>query len=79
MEKETISNTDLLAGAFPVCQACKSGVMIPLSDFGVFGPRENQAAVGVNYKAWVCNNPKCHYSIRSKAGQIQVGKRVEPV
>jgi hypothetical protein len=77
MEKETHCN--LLAGMFPVCQSCKQGVMVPLSDFGAFGPKETQVAIGVTYKSWVCNNPKCHYSIRSQRGQILVGKKVEPI
>jgi hypothetical protein len=43
--------------SYPVCQKCKIGVLVPLSDFG------SQGAT-INYKAWVCTNPQCGFNLK---------------
>jgi hypothetical protein len=48
---------------------CKGGVLLPLSDYG----REGAA---ITYKAWVCSNPQCGFSIRIDNGEISFGKPI---
>ena len=62
----------MTAGAMnlPSCQKCKDGTMIPLSDFG---PRGS----AIVFKAWVCANPKCGFSIRIDNGEVTFGKKIE--
>lgn len=52
---------------FPPCQACDTGILIPLSDYG----REGAA---IRYKAWVCTNPDCGFHLRIDNGEISVGR-----
>ncbi|MBN1541064.1 hypothetical protein JW992_02890 [candidate division KSB1 bacterium] len=56
--------------AFPECQKCKQGVLIPLSDYG----REGAT---IMYKAWVCTNPECGYNIRIDNGDISRGREIK--
>lgn len=60
---------DANAGAFPACQACDSGVLLPLSDYGREG-------APIQYKAWVCTNPSCGYFVRIDNGEISAGKGI---
>ena len=46
---------------FPKCQKCNNGVLIPLSDYG-------QEGASVLFKAWVCINPECGFSLTSRQG-----------
>lgn len=55
--------------AFPKCQKCKVGDLVPLSDFG------NQGA-DVHYKAWVCTNPDCSFNIKIRNGDIYVNEPI---
>ena len=55
---------------FPQCQKCSTGVLIPLSDYG----REGSS---IMYKAWVCTDPNCGFSIRIDNGEISLGKQLE--
>ena len=32
----------------------------------------------ITYKAWVCTNPDCGFSIRIDKGEVTYGKRIEP-
>jgi len=54
----------------PKCQKCSDGTMVPLSDYG-------QAGSTVVFKAWVCANPECGFSIRVDKGEVTYGKRIE--
>ena len=57
--------------SFPKCQKCNQGVLIPLSDYG-------QEGSAVTYKAWVCTNPDCGFSLRIDKGEVSYGKKVQP-
>ena len=52
---------------FPECQKCKTGVLIPLSDYGRDGAT-------IMYKAWVCSSPECGFNIRIDNGDISFGR-----
>jgi len=54
---------------FPQCQKCNTGVLLPLSDYGRDG-------ASIKYKAWVCTNPNCGFSIRIDNGEISYGKTI---
>ncbi len=56
----------------PKCMKCGEGRLIPLSDYGTDG-------AAVLFKAWVCANPDCGFSLRIDKGQVTFGKKVEPV
>ena len=55
----------------PKCQKCKSGVLLPLSDYGADG-------AAVTFKAWACNLPDCGFSLRIDKGEVTYGRRIEP-
>lgn len=55
---------------FPKCMECGKGELIPLSDYGTEG-------ASVLYKAWVCVNPACGFSLRIDKGQVTYGKKPE--
>lgn len=55
---------------YPDCLKCKVGVLIPLSDYGREG-------ASIMYKAWVCTNPDCGFSIRIDNGEISRGKEIK--
>ena len=55
---------------YPKCLKCEKGVMLPLSDYGREGSE-------IRYKAWVCNNPECAYSIRIDNGEVSLGRVVK--
>ena len=54
----------------PKCQKCDIGTLIPLSDYG-------QDGSSVMYKAWVCANPECGFSLRIDKGEVSYGRRIE--
>ncbi len=54
---------------FPPCKKCQGGVLLPLSDYGRDG-------APIRYKAWVCHNPDCGFSIRIDNGEISLGKEL---
>ncbi len=54
----------------PKCQKCNSGILIPLSDYG-------QEGASVMYKAWVCINPDCGFSLRIDKGEVSYGKKID--
>jgi hypothetical protein len=56
--------------SFPKCQKCEAGVLIPLSDYG-------QEGASVLFKAWVCTNPDCGFSLRVDKGEVTYGKKIE--
>lgn len=55
--------------AYPTCQKCGTGVLVPLSDYGRDGS-------SIQYKAWVCTNPDCGFNIRIDNGELSLGKGV---
>jgi hypothetical protein len=55
--------------AFPRCQKCENGILLPLSDYG----REGAT---IRYKAWVCSNPECGFNIRIDNGEITIGRTI---
>ena len=54
----------------PTCQKCTTGKLVPLSDYGPKGVSEV-------FKAWVCTNPDCGFSLRIDKGQVSYGKEIE--
>ncbi|MBC7185651.1 MAG: hypothetical protein QHJ34_05350 [bacterium] len=56
-----------MENAFPACQKCGKGVLLPLSDYGREG-------ASIMYKAWICSNPECGFNIRIDNGEISIGK-----
>lgn len=55
---------------WPPCKKCGEGVLIPLSDYGRDG-------APITYKAWVCTNPECGFSLRVDKGDVTYGKKIE--
>ena len=55
--------------SFPKCQKCKTGDLVPLSDFG------NQGAP-IQYKAWVCTNPDCGYNLKIRNGDVYINEPI---
>lgn len=54
---------------FPDCRKCNNGTLVPLSDFGKEG-------APITYKAWVCTNPACLFSLRIDHGEISMGRDI---
>ncbi len=54
----------------PKCQKCDTGTLIPLSDYG-------QDGASVRYKAWVCTNLECGFSLRIDKGEVSYGRRID--
>ena len=54
----------------PNCQKCDAGKLIPLSDWGPQGAAEM-------FKAWVCTNPACGFSIRIDQGRLSYGPKIQ--
>ena len=52
---------------FPDCLKCNAGKLLPLSDYGRDG-------ASIHYKAWVCSNPECGFSLRIDNGEVSFGK-----
>ena len=55
--------------SFPKCQKCKTGDLVPLSDFG------SQGAT-INYKAWVCTNPQCGFNLKIRNGDVYLDEPI---
>jgi len=54
---------------FPKCQKCKSGDLVPLSDFGSQG-------AAIHYKAWVCTNPDCGFNLKIRNGDVYIDEPI---
>ncbi len=54
---------------FPKCQHCKTGDLVPLSDFGSQG-------APITYKAWVCTNPACGFNIKIRNGDVYMNEPI---
>ena len=55
--------------AFPACNKCGKGVLLPLSDYGRDG-------APITYKAWVCTSPECGFNLRIDNGEISIGRMI---
>ena len=55
--------------AWPRCQKCKDGDLIPLSDFGSQG-------AAIHYKAWVCTNPECLFNLKIRNGDVYLNEPI---
>lgn len=55
--------------AFPRCQKCKEGDLVPLSDFGSQG-------AAIHYKAWVCTNPACGFNLKIRNGDVYINEPI---
>lgn len=53
----------------PKCQTCKTGDLVPLSDFGSQG-------APIHYKAWVCTNLTCGFNIKIRNGDVYVNEPI---
>ena len=49
---------------FPKCPRCKIQMLVPLSDYG------GDSGGSVMYKAWVCIDQACGWTIRIDKGQV---------
>lgn len=56
-------------GNLPTCQKCKTGVLVPLSDFGSQG-------AAIHFKAWACVNPDCGFNIKIRNGDLYVDEPI---
>ncbi len=54
---------------FPKCLKCRTGDLVPLSDFGSQGS-------SIKYKAWVCTNPECGYNLKIRNGDIYINEPI---
>jgi hypothetical protein len=54
---------------FPKCQKCKSGDLVPLSDFGSQG-------AAIHFKAWACTNPDCGFNIKIRNGDLYIDEPI---
>lgn len=57
----------MLPAKLPDCTRCAEGALLPLSDYGRDG-------APITYKAWVCSNAKCGFTLRIDNGEISYGK-----
>jgi hypothetical protein len=55
--------------SFPKCQKCKTGDLVPLSDFGSQG-------AAIHYKAWVCTNPDCGFNLKIRNGDLYIDEPI---
>jgi hypothetical protein len=53
----------------PVCQKCKEGVLLPLSDYGRDG-------ASITFKAWACSNASCGFNVRIDNGELSYGRTI---
>jgi len=51
------------------CRACNAGDLVPLSDFGTNGS-------DIQFKAWVCTNPRCGFNLKIRNGDIQLNEPI---
>ena len=54
---------------FPKCPKCKTGDLVPLSDFGSQG-------AAIQYKAWVCTNPDCGFNLKIRNGDVYINEPI---
>ncbi len=54
---------------WPLCQKCRVGRLVPLSDYG-------QDGATVMFKAWVCTNPECGFNLKIHKGNLYVNEPI---
>ena len=54
---------------WPKCQKCRTGDLVPLSDFGSHG-------APVHYKAWACTNPACGFNLKIRNGDLYIDEPI---
>lgn len=59
----------VLVTAFPKCQKCDIGDLVPLSDFGSQG-------AAIYFKAWACTNPSCGFNLKIRNGDLYVDEPI---
>ena len=59
----------VVLSSFPKCQKCKSGDLVPLSDFGSQG-------AAIHFKAWACTNPECGFNIKIRNGDLYIDEPI---
>jgi len=64
-------SVDTLSIAFPRCQKCKVGDLVPFSDFGSQG-------AAIQFKAWACTNPDCGFNIKIRNGDLYLNEPINP-
>jgi hypothetical protein len=50
-------------GGYPLCQRCRQGALVPLSDY-------DREGASLRYKAWVCTFPGCEFNLKIRRGEI---------
>jgi hypothetical protein len=55
--------------SWPRCNACDTGSLVPLSDFGGQG-------APIHYKAWVCTNPRCGFNLKIRNGEVHLNEPI---
>ncbi len=58
-----------LPTGLPKCQKCKTGDLVPLSDFGSQG-------AAIHFKAWACTNPTCGFNLKIRNGDLYVDEPI---
>jgi hypothetical protein len=66
---EPSGGEDAVFQTFPKCQRCKSGDLVPLSDFGSQG-------AAIQFKAWACTNPECGYNLKIRNGDLYMDEPI---
>ena len=61
--------TNGIPHVFPRCQKCKTGDLVPLSDFGSQG-------APIHYKAWACTNPGCGFNLKIRNGDLYIDEPI---
>ena len=54
---------------WPQCRNCRTGDLLPLSDFGSQG-------APIHYKAWVCSNAECGFNIKIRNGDVYLNEPI---
>ncbi len=60
---------DGITNGLPKCQKCKTGDLVPLSDFGSQG-------AAIHFKAWACTNPACGFNLKIRNGDLYVDEPI---
>ena len=58
-----------IPNGLPKCQKCKTGDLVPLSDFGSQG-------AAIHFKAWACTNPTCGFNLKIRNGDLYVDEPI---
>jgi hypothetical protein len=56
-------------GGYPLCQRCRQGALVPLSDY-------HKDGASLPYKTWACTLPGCGFSVKIRRGDITIDEPV---